>query len=270
MPSEVKVTAVEQLTQVLEGAKSVYLTDFTGMPVGMMASLRRRCRESEVEYRVVKDSLTKLAAKRAGMDAVVDYLEGPTGLALGRADELAPARVLVEFAREHKLPKIKAALVEGRVFTEDGVKTLAVLPTREVLLGQFVWGMMAPLSGLRGVIHQVMWKLVATLQAAAESMEKDGAAPETPGAEADAAGAGTSSTDAGKVAAAEEVAAGPEAGPAEAATESAEGAAGAESGDAKAAEAQLGKDSGPGDRDKESGSVSEEGGGEKPVTEGET
>ena len=129
MPSEVKLAAVEQLTQVLEGAKSIYLTDFTGMPVEMMAKLRRRCRESEVEYRVVKDSLTKLAAKQAGFEAIVDYLEGPTGLALGHDDELAPARVLIEFAREHKLPKIRAALVEGRMFTEAGVRTLAILPT---------------------------------------------------------------------------------------------------------------------------------------------
>ena len=176
MPSEAKVAAVEELSQVLEGAKSIYLTDFTGMPVDMMANLRRRCRESDVEYRVVKDSLTKLAAKRAGFDMVVDYLEGPTGLALGRADELAPARVLIDFAREHKLPKIKAALVEGRMFSEEGVKTLASLPTREILLAQFLSGMMAPLSGFRGVLHQVMWKLVATLQAVGESLEKGGEA----------------------------------------------------------------------------------------------
>jgi large subunit ribosomal protein L10 len=181
MPSEAKVAAVEELSHVLEGAKSIYLTDFTGMPVDMMANLRRKCRESDVEYRVVKDSLTKLAAKRAGFDVVVDYLEGPTGLALGRADELAPARVLIDFAKEHKLPKIKAALVEGRMFSEDGVKTLAALPTREVLLGQVLFGAMAPLIGFRGVLHQVMWKLVATLQAVGESLEKGGeAASEKP------------------------------------------------------------------------------------------
>jgi large subunit ribosomal protein L10 len=198
MPSEAKVTAVEQLTQVLEGAKSIYLTDFTGMTVEMMANLRRRCRESEVEYKVVKDTLTKLAARRAGVDAVIDYLEGPTGLAIGRGDELAPARVLMEFAKENKLPRIKAGLVEGRVFTEDGVKTLAVLPAREVLLGQFVWGLMAPLGGLRGVLQQLVWKMVATLQAVAESRgDKAAVSPEPAGGEAEGAKAETSGVEAG-------------------------------------------------------------------------
>ena len=84
MPSEAKVAAVEQLKQVLEGASSIYLTDFTGMPVEMMSDLRRKCREADVEYRVVKDSLTKLAAERAGVKEVVEFLEGPIGLALGR------------------------------------------------------------------------------------------------------------------------------------------------------------------------------------------
>jgi large subunit ribosomal protein L10 len=281
MPSEVKVTAVEQLTQVLEGAKSVYLTDFTGMPVEMMASLRRRCRESEVEYRVVKDSLTKLAAKRAGMEAVVDYLEGPTGLALGRGDELAPARVLTEFAREHKLPKIKAALVEGRMFTEDGVKTLAVLPSREILLGQFVSGMMAPLSGLRGVIDQVMWKLVATLQAAAESMEKGGEAQAEEADEAEAAAAEVSPGKRGAVKAEAfgpeaaggddaDAAAGAEGSPAKGDESPAGMAAGGESSETEGAEAQSGQDDAPEDRDKEGGSADGEGDGGKAVTEGET
>lgn len=192
MPSEAKTAAVEKLTEVLQGASSVYLTDFTGMPVDMMSSLRRRCREADVEYRVVKDTLTKLAAQRAGMHQVLDYLEGPTGLALGRDDELAPARVLVDFAKEHKLPRIKVAFVEGRIFMEDGVKTLAVLPAREVLLGRFACGLRAPLAGLGGLLHQLMWKLVATLQAVGGALEEKGTA------KAEATGEGVAGEDAGK------------------------------------------------------------------------
>lgn len=174
MPSEAKVAAVEELKQVLEGASSIYLTDFTGMPVEMMSKLRRKCREADVEYRVVKDSLTKIAAESAGVSEVIQYIEGPVALALGRSDQLAPARVLAEFAKEHKLPKMKVALVEGKIFLEAEVKTLATLPTRDVLLSQFAAGLLSPITGFVGVMNQVMVKLAATLEAVAKAMEEKG------------------------------------------------------------------------------------------------
>ena len=175
MPSEAKVAAVDELTRVLEGATSIFLTDFTGMTVQMMSDLRRKCREADVEYRVVKDSLTKLAAKRAGVEDVVGFMDGPTGLALGHSDQLAPARVLIEFARQYKLPRLKGAFVEGKMLDEKQTKVLAVLPSREVLLAQFAAGLMAPLTGFVAGINQVVWKLVATLDAVAKSMDEDGA-----------------------------------------------------------------------------------------------
>jgi len=176
MPSEAKVAAVEEIKQVLEGASSIFLTDFTGMPVEMMSKLRRKCREADVEYRVVKDSLTKIAAESAGVKEVIQYIEGPVALALGRSDQLAPARVLAEFAREHKLPRMTAALVEGRIFLEADVKTLAILPTRDVLLSQFAAGLMSPLNGVVGAINQVMWKMVATIEAVGKAIEEKGGA----------------------------------------------------------------------------------------------
>jgi len=175
MPSQAKIAAVEELTKTLKGATSIYLTDFTGMSVSMMSELRKKCREADVEYRVVKDTLTKLAAERAGVKEMIDYLEGPTALALGRSDQMAPARVLAEFAKAYKLPKMKAAYVEGRMFGESEVKILAALPPKEVLLGQFAGALRSPLVGFAGIINQVMWKLTATLDAVAKAMEKSGA-----------------------------------------------------------------------------------------------
>lgn len=208
MPSEAKAAAVEQLKQVLEGASSIYLTDFTGMPVEMMSNLRKKCREADVEYRVVKDSLTRLAAERAGVMEVVEFLEGPIALALGHSDQLAPARVLSEFARAHKLPRMKAALVEGRIFAENEVKTLAALPSRDILLGQFAAGLKFPLMGFAGVINQVMWKMVATLEAVAKAMEEQG--PEEP--HVAAADASKAEADSGEVKAEEEAGAAETAG----------------------------------------------------------
>jgi len=194
MPSEAKLAAVEEIKKALEGASSIFLTDFTGMPVEMMSKLRRKCREADVEYRVVKDSLTKIAAEGAGVQEVIQYIEGPVALALGRSDQLAPARVLSEFAREHKLPKMTAALVEGRIFLEAEVKTLATLPTRDILLSQFAAGLMYPLNGVVGAINQVMWKMVATIEAVGKAIEEKGggaaeAAPvEAPAKEENAGG----------------------------------------------------------------------------------
>lgn len=195
MPSEAKIATVEELKRVLEGASSIYLTDFTGMPVEMMSDLRRRCREADVEYRVVKDSLTRLAAERAGVEKVIRFIDGPTALALGRSDQLAPARVLSEFARLHKLPRLRAALVEGRIFDEAQVKTLASLPSREVLLAQFAAGIMSPLTGFAGIMNQMMWKLVATLEAVAKSIDSGGPAVPDASSKAETATEGGASAE---------------------------------------------------------------------------
>jgi large subunit ribosomal protein L10 len=219
MPSEAKIATVEELQRVLEGASSIYMTDFTGMPVAMMSDLRRRCREADVEYRVVKDSLTRLAAERAGIEQVIKFIDGPTALALGHSDQLAPARVLADFARQHKLPRLRAALVEGRIFDEAQVKTLAVLPPREVLLAQFAAGIRSPLTGFAGIINQIMWKLVATLEAVAKSIDSSGPAVREAPPEADSATEGAASTEgaAAQGDAAAEGGAAPEEGAAEAA-----------------------------------------------------
>ncbi len=189
MPSEAKIAAVEDLKQFLEGASSIFLTDFTGMPVEMMSDLRRKCREADVDYRVVKDSLTRLAAKAAGVEDVIEFIEGPTGLALGHEDQLAPARVLSEFAKEHKLPRLKAAFLEGKIFGEEEVKKLAALPSREVLVAQFAMSLNSPLGGFVGALNQVMWKLVATIDSVAKSISDGGPAGE-PAAENTAGSSG--------------------------------------------------------------------------------
>jgi large subunit ribosomal protein L10 len=219
MPSEAKIATVEELQRVLEGASSIYLTDFTGMPVGMMSDLRRKCREADVEYRVVKDSLTRLAAERAGVESVIRFIDGPTALALGHSDQLAPARVLSEFARLNKLPRLRAALVEGRIFDEAQVKTLATLPSREVLLAQFAAGIMSPLTGFAGIINQMMWKLVATLEAVAKSIDSGGPAVREATSEAESVTEGAASTEGAAAGgdAAGEGGAAPEEGTAEAA-----------------------------------------------------
>src|SRR5439155_27329310 len=97
MATAAKVEAVEELTKSLGEAKGVYLTDFSGLSVAQMMDLRRKCRKEQIEYRVVKRTLLKRAAQEAGLSALPADLAGPCGLALSRADELMPARVLSDF-----------------------------------------------------------------------------------------------------------------------------------------------------------------------------
>ena len=127
-------------------------------------------REAGVEYRVVKNTMTRIAAQEIGLDELVPYLEGPTAIAFSATDPVAPAKVIADFVKEHKLKTltVKAGIVEGKVIDADGVKALANLPPREVLLAQVLAGMQAPIAGLVNVLQGSIRKLVYVLDAIRE------------------------------------------------------------------------------------------------------
>ncbi len=171
MPRPEKIQQVQELTEKFKEAKAVYLTDFTGLDVIKATELRKRLREASVEYRVVKNTLAKMAAKNAGCDMLLDYLTGPTGLAFGIKDPIVPAKILTEFSKDNEKLKVKVGLFEGRVFDTKGVKQLALLPSREVLLSQLLSGLQAPISGFVGALGGILQKLVGTLDAVAKKKE---------------------------------------------------------------------------------------------------
>ena len=180
MPSEEKVQVVEELTQLLKQSTGVYLTDFIGLDVLDFTRLRRRLRDADISYRVVKNRLALLAAKEAGIEGVDEALRGPTGLAYTEQDPVAPARVIKEFADGAQgRPRLKAGLLEGRVYLDQDLETLAKLPPREVLLVQMVTAIQSPLSGLAFCLQGIIQKFVGTLHAVAEKKrdEGDGDAP---------------------------------------------------------------------------------------------
>ena len=112
MATAEKEQAVEALAELIARSKSIYLTDFQGMNVELVAKMRRRLRDAKVEYRVAKNTLTKIALRKQGVDALDSYLEGPTGIAFG-ADEVGGAKILSDFAKEFEKPSVKAAYVAG-------------------------------------------------------------------------------------------------------------------------------------------------------------
>lgn len=165
---EAKQPIVQELKTKLETAKISVLADYRGLNVAQDTELRRRLREAGVEYRVVKNTLTRLAANQLGLQELDAYLEGPTAIAFSVEDPVAPAKVLAEFAKTNKALEIKAGILEGKIIDINGVRALAELPSREVLLSKVLGGMQAPLYGFANVLQGNLRNLVYVLEAVRE------------------------------------------------------------------------------------------------------
>jgi large subunit ribosomal protein L10 len=133
-----------------------------------MGELRGKCREQNVEFRVVKNRLLKRAS--VGMDnAVIEQLlTGPTGVAFGLAGPVDPAKVLVEFAKGHEKLEIKGGFLDGALLTATQVEALATIPGRQELLCMIARGFQGPTQNFVGVLHGLMSKCVRTLDAVAK------------------------------------------------------------------------------------------------------
>lgn len=162
---QAKEPVVQEIKGKLEASKGAVLADYRGLNVAQVTELRRRLREAGVEYKVVKNTLTKLAAAELGLEGLNPYLEGPTAIAFGIEDPVAPAKILSEFAKTNKALEIKAGVLEGKVIDFNGVKALADLPSREVLLAKVLGGMQAPLYGFANVLQGNLRNLVYVLEA---------------------------------------------------------------------------------------------------------
>jgi len=167
-----KEAAVQEVAEILEKARGVFVTDFQGLNVEKISVLRKKCRESNVHYRVIKNTLAKRAAEKAGCEEMISHFQGPSALAYSYDDPSAPARVISEFAKTEEKPKIKVTLFEGIFYGPEKVEMIATLPSREELLGRLVGGMMGPVRGLVSGLHGLMVKLVMTFDALREAREK--------------------------------------------------------------------------------------------------
>lgn len=170
MATTEKEQRVQELTEAIARSKSIVLANFTGMNVEMVTKMRRRLRDAQVEFIVEKNTLTKRALAQSGVKELDPYLEGPTGIALGQ-DEIAGAKILAEFSKEFEKPALKAAYVSGQIYSPDGIKILAQLPPREVLLGQLIGALRSPLQGFTGVLSGTLRKLVGTIDAVGQKKQ---------------------------------------------------------------------------------------------------
>lgn len=164
MATQAKQQTVEDLAKKMAAAKSIVLTDFTGMDVHTISELRKRCRQAGVEYKVVKNTLTRRAARGTAYEPLVADLDGPTAIALSLTDEVTAARVINDFRKEHELPVIKFGLVEGKVLQPKEVQRLASLPPKEVLISQFAGTLKRPLAALSYALTYKLRQLLCAFE----------------------------------------------------------------------------------------------------------
>ncbi|MEW8956595.1 50S ribosomal protein L10 [Clostridium sp.] len=152
---QLKEAKVAEIREKLEKAQAVILADYQGLTVEQDTTLRKNLREAGVEYKVYKNTLVALAAKELGFDGVVEYLEGPVSIAFGYEDVTAPARILNDFAKDHKKLELKAGIVQGEVYDADKVKQLAAIPSKEVLIAKLLGSIKSPLSNLAYLLNAI-------------------------------------------------------------------------------------------------------------------
>ncbi|MBI3610892.1 MAG: 50S ribosomal protein L10 [Nitrospirae bacterium] len=166
MGREEKQKLVDELHGKFSTATIAILTEFNGLAVSEMTELRQKLREAKGELRVVKNTLARRAAEGTGMTATRDAFEGPIAVTFGYADPTAPARILKEFVekRTEKI-KMKIGVVEGQVLDPKGLKRVASLPKKEVLIADLMSRMQSPISGLVGGLQGILRKLVYSVTA---------------------------------------------------------------------------------------------------------
>lgn len=156
MPTPQKEAVLQDTSQRIANVRGIYLADFSGMTVASLSLLRKKCREQGIQFRVIKNTLLKRSFNERGISELDPFLVGPTGLVFSADNEMAPAKVLSDFAKEFEKPRIKAAVVDGRLYTDKAIVQLAGLPSREVLLSQLLGTFVAPMTTFLGAVNALL------------------------------------------------------------------------------------------------------------------
>jgi len=173
---EEKGTSIAELRGKLSDARGAVLTDFRGLSVAEITELRTLLRKNAVEYKVVKNTLAKLAVKDTGLAGLSAYLDGPTAIAISRTDPVAASKAVITWAKGRQSFSIKGGIVEGRVVGAGEIADLAALPPRAVLLARMAGAFNAPLQGLVQVLSAPLRGLAGVLDQVRQKREKEGAA----------------------------------------------------------------------------------------------
>ena len=170
-----KIEAKQQIAEDLHDkfAKSaiIVLTDYKGLDVAAINDLRRKLRESDIEYQVVKNTLLARAAEDTEVALIKDHFKGPSAVAISYDDPVAPAKVLTQFAKDNGKLEIKVGVLNGKVLDAQAIKALALLPSREVMLAQLLATLNAVPTSFVRVLAEVPRSLLNVLTALKDQKE---------------------------------------------------------------------------------------------------
>ncbi len=171
MPTDAKRENVADLADRIKRSTIAIATDFSGLGVNQITELRRRLREADVEYRVVKNRLAALAATEAGVEGFRELLEGVTGIVFGYGEPEAAAKAVDQYVKQTRSPlRIRNGIMDGELLTAAEVNAIAVLPSKQELLARLLAQLNAPAAGLVNVLSGPIRGLAIVLQRHAEQL----------------------------------------------------------------------------------------------------
>ena len=171
MKLEAKQKITEDLHERLAKSVIIVLTDYKGLDVTSINDLRRKLREANIEYQVVKNTLLVRAAEDTEAAALKDHFKGPSAIAISYDDPVAPAKVLTQFAKDNNKLEIKVGVLNGKVLDAQAIKALATLPSREVLLAHFLSTLNAVPTSFVRVLAEVPRSMLNVLTAIKDQKE---------------------------------------------------------------------------------------------------
>ncbi|BCB95721.1 50S ribosomal protein L10 [Dissulfurispira thermophila] len=160
-----KSQQIAELSEKFSKSKAVILTEYKGLTVSELASLRNALREVGAEYKVVKNTLGSIAVKGTPVESAMDLFVGPTGIAFGFEDAIAVAKKVLGYAAQNEKLKVKSGIIEGRLCSIDEIKAMSKLPSRPVLLGMLAGAMQAPASKLACALNATLVQFAYALEA---------------------------------------------------------------------------------------------------------
>ena len=189
MHKEDKERVVAELTEKLRRSETLIVADYRGLTMPQIDALRGRLIEHGARLTVVKNTLTRRAAEAAGAEALLALLEGPSAIAFIEADgdAVAVAKALADSARETRVLAIRGGIMQGRSITAESIEELAKLPPLDILRGQVLGAVIAPLSSIVGLVNAPLQNLYGLIDARIEQLQAAGDTGGAPAAEAEAA-----------------------------------------------------------------------------------
>lgn len=170
MPTPQKAAAIDELTDRFSRAQLTIITDYRGLSVGALQDFRARVRPMDAEFRVAKNTLTRIAAERVGIEGLESQLEGPTAILFAFGDVVGPAKAVSDFVRSSRILQVRAGVMNNRVLNAEDIEAISTLPPREELLGKLVGLLASPMSRTVGVLSGPSRSIVYLANARVEQL----------------------------------------------------------------------------------------------------